>query len=101
MPRDQALYVLVRKDLPKSSQAVQAAHAVAQFVIENSAHWNNGTLVFLAAPDEAYLGSIKQKISDRRFSEFREPDLNDQITAIAVLGSKDCTVSDFPELKLL
>lgn len=47
------LYVLVRKDLSKSQQAVQAGHAVAEFLLNNDDHgWDNGTLVYLGVPDE-------------------------------------------------
>jgi hypothetical protein len=42
------LYVLVRKDLPKNYQAVQAGHAVAEYLLKNpKTKWNNGTLVYL------------------------------------------------------
>lgn len=41
------LYVLARTDLRGSSPAVQAGHAVAQWMIENPGRWMNGTLVYL------------------------------------------------------
>lgn len=50
------LYVLIRKDMPKSYQAVQAGHAVAEWLIETPKNkWNNHTLIYLNVPSEAEL----------------------------------------------
>lgn len=50
------LYVLVRNDLKYSSPAVQAGHAVAQFLLENpNSEWNNHTLVYLKVQSELIL----------------------------------------------
>jgi len=75
------LYVLVDPSLSKSQKAVQTAHAVAQYLIDNpNTDWDNGTLVVLKARDidreAAYADSI-----------FREPDLENKITAITKLGN--------------
>ena len=46
------LYVLTRNDLGLVYQAVQGAHAVAQFVLDHPNHeWKNGYLIFLALDD--------------------------------------------------
>lgn len=50
------LYVLVRNDLKYSSPAVQAGHAVAQFLLENpNSTWNNHILVYLKVQNELIL----------------------------------------------
>lgn len=103
MPKEQALYVIVRKDLAKSSAAVQAGHAVAKFVFEHGDHisWQNGTLVYLAVPNRAQLLHVEQGLRDKVVSRFEEPDLDNELTAIAVLGDEMSRLSEFSHLPLL
>lgn len=46
------LYVISRGDLPLAYQAVQAGHAVAQWMLDSGGanEWNNQTLVYLHVP---------------------------------------------------
>lgn len=83
------LYVLTRKDLDLPYQAVQGAHAVAQWMLDNPGHeWNNGYLIFLEVENEKMLDhwiwKIQTKRRDVKISKFREPDIDNELTAIAV-----------------
>jgi len=85
------LYVLVRKDLPKSQQAVQGGHAVAEFLLRGPVtFWNNGTLVYLGVRDKHDLESWGGRLNDcgHDVIAFREPDRDNEITAIAVCGAE-------------
>jgi len=91
------LYVLVRKDLSESQQAVQAGHAVAEFLLNNpKTDWRNGTLIYLGVSGESDLWKWKDRLGDGCI-EFREPDIGNQITALAVAGDK----AKFRRLELL
>ena len=85
------LYVITRTDLSKSQQAVQAGHALAEYLLKNNTLWGNGTLVYLKVKNEKELKSLTKLLKYDRvpFTSFKEPDFNDQLTAIASLGSND------------
>ena len=93
------LYVVVRDDLSVPQKAVQAGHALAEFLIKNETSWNNGTLVYLRVPNEEHL----RKLSDRLdgygmdYSVFREPDMDNELTALASTEGRRF----FSKLKLL
>lgn len=78
------LYVLVCKSLTKSQQAVQSAHAVAEFLLRApKTAWDNGTLVLLKVDS---VTDWLEKFRDKPHAFFVEPDLNDKITAVAAVG---------------
>jgi len=83
--------VLTRNDLGIAYQAVQGAHAVAQFCVDHPNHeWNNGYLIFLEVDDLYELKKWEYKLKDRNgieMSWFYEPDLSNEMTGIAVYGS--------------
>ena len=86
------LYVLVRKNLSKSQQAVQGGHAVAEYLLHyRLSSWDNGTLIYLAAKDEEDLKSWGELFHLMYVDHvgFKEPDRNNELTAIAVLLDRE------------
>ena len=80
------LYVLVEKTLRPVYGCVQGGHAVAQWMIEhpNSREWHNDYLIYLSAD----ISKWKRKLEflEVNYTEFKEPDLDNQTTALAVFG---------------
>jgi peptidyl-tRNA hydrolase len=94
MRPDDKLSLVTRADLPPGAQAVQAAHALQLFNIENPEvarawHKESNYLALLAVPTEADLARLYTKAERRGIpvSAFREPDLGDSLTAIALAPS--------------
>ena len=80
------MFVIVRKDIPKIHQAVQAGHALAEYLLYGpSSSWTNGTLIYLGVKGVNQLENLKYKFERDGISymEFREPDLDNQITSLA------------------
>ena len=93
------LFVIVRKDLSHSQRAVQAGHALAAYLLNGSPSWKNQTLVYLGVKGLKQLENIKRKLDRNKvsYSEFREPDINNELTAIA--SDNNCKI--FERLNLL
>lgn len=73
------LYVLVDKTLPWQHRAVQAAHAVAEYMKQNpNTPWYNGTLVLLGSDNIEQDAQLCDTI-------WREPYWKNRITAAASL----------------
>ena len=80
------LYVIVRKDLTPSQTAVQAGHAVAEYLLHSRlSRWQNHTLIYLGVKGLRQLENLIYKFEHNNieFTEFREPDLDNEPTAIA------------------
>jgi peptidyl-tRNA hydrolase len=97
------LYVIIRKDLKCSIPAVQAGHVVAEFCLQNpesAKDWNNEYLIYLQVKSLRKLNKWMTKLDNLNipYSVFREPDLNDEPTAIATYFNEDTTV--FRDLRL-
>lgn len=77
------LFILIDENLPLAYQGVQGGHAVAQWLLENPGQtWNNNTLVYLSANLSKEIYKLELKRID--YTKFQEPDLDNQITAIAL-----------------
>ena len=82
------MYVIVRKDIPTSEQAVQGGHALAAILLDcpESREWANEILVYLVFKGEAQLYNLafELQVHGVQHKVWREPDMNNEITAIAV-----------------
>lgn len=88
--RSPKLYILVRNDIPLGDQACQACHVneVWGATMGSLSRINGiGTTVLLSVESEGHLALWKRKIdqSVNMHCEFREPDMSNEITAIACL----------------
>ena len=79
------LYVLVDNSLKPVYGCVQGGHAVAQWMLEHpSQTWNNNYLIYLSADVRKWKSRLSALGID--YSEFKEPDLDNKTTALAVPG---------------
>lgn len=88
------LYVLIDKNLDPIYGAVQGGHAVAQWILDYwqlnkegdpEWDWHNDYLIYLSVDIDEWYDRIKRFDPCKfQWSEFREPDLNNKMTAIAI-----------------
>lgn len=98
------LYVLVRKDMSLSQIAVQAGHAVGEWVksypLAANQNWDD-TLIYLGVKDEEELSDWYARLVPFDYCiDWREEYWNNSLTSIAVLSNpilKDL----FKDLKLV
>lgn len=89
------LFILVRADLPTGLQIAQAIHAAIQWVIEDpdiSSVWHqkSNNVVVKHVANEAALLELAAE-GERRglvVEAFKEPDLADATTAVAIVGGR-------------
>lgn len=85
------LVLVTRSDLRPGQQACQALHAMRQFVSDHpdaDRGWfeRSNTLALLSVSDETALKRLADRADDLdlKLSVFREPDLGNSLTAIAL-----------------
>lgn len=79
------LYVVVSRDMKASHRAIQAGHAVADFLIKNpDSKWRGHSLVYLKVDTEEELEMLL--MSEAEIGYFREPYWNNKLTAVALHG---------------
>jgi peptidyl-tRNA hydrolase len=84
-----------RKDLTPGQQAVQSGHAALDYTFQHpelAKHWHKSSnyLIYLSANTEEELSRLSEKLQclGVEVTEFREPDLDNQLTAIAFLSEE-------------
>lgn len=94
MQRHEKLYIVTRRDLRPGLQAAQVAHAAFQFAYEHrplAAQWleESNFLIILSVADEIELFRLGQRADKANLpvTYFNEPDIDDELTAIAVAPS--------------
>ena len=97
--------MLVRKDLALEQQAVQSVHATAEAVKHLYNSVNHLHTVLLHVENERELIKAMQYLDSKgiRYRHFIDPDLNNELTAVAtecILGSKRKVMKDFKLLKM-
>ena len=100
------LYVIVRKDLTieynHTIPSVQAGHAVTEFCLHSLFAWKwlNKTLIYLQVRNLLELQGVLWDLQKKNltWTEFHEPDMNNELTAIAVWMDKETTMFNHFEL---
>lgn len=92
----QRLYVLIDNKLDSIYGCVQGGHVVAQWLLNHpNQNWNNSYLIYVSADISKWKERLD--ILEIDYTEFREPDLNNQVTALAILNNDKV----FKNLKLI
>lgn len=88
---DCKLYIISHSDLPIDYQIPQSNHAAMEFAAKYPAefydwHKRSNSIINLNCKNELDLIKFGQKLSSRgiKFAEFREPDIGNELTAIAI-----------------
>jgi hypothetical protein len=78
--------VLISNELNPVYGCVQGGHAVAQWMLDHpNQDWNNSYLIYLSAEVEKWKDKLDYLNID--YTKFDEPDLDNQTTALAILGN--------------
>jgi hypothetical protein len=99
----QKLFVIVRSDLQPGAQIAQTAHAVAEFAVAHPVEFGawateERNIVCLAIPSEGALADLFALAQSKQIhgAQFREPDFDDELTAIALGDGAEKLVSSLP-----
>lgn len=90
------LVSITRQDITPGYQVVQTAHAIADFIHEHPAiskQWKeeSNSIITLSTKDEESLSIYLNRLKELTpyVTAFYEPDVQDQLTAIAVYGTPE------------
>lgn len=91
------LYVVVRSDIPPGLQMAQACHATREFGLLHPGVDVGDNLVVLHASSEDELNRLLESALDVcAVAPFREPDVGNQLTAVAFAGEARPILSCLP-----
>jgi len=103
-PKYRKVFVICRKDLDPVYASVQGGHALTDLIFSGKIkEWNNDYLIYLQVNNEETLIDImfKLDIDGIKYGKFIEPDLEYQITAIAIENNdkyfKDLELLEIPD----
>lgn len=98
---------ITRQDITPGYQVVQTAHAIADFIHDHpevSKQWKDesNSIITLATKDEQSLIALYERLKQVTpyVTAFYEPDVQDQMTAIAVYGTPEIRKKYFSNLPL-
>lgn len=82
------LYIVIDESLDPIYGCVQGGHAVAQYMLDNQdSLWKNDYLIYVKGDVEQIVSKLEYRCIPH--SQFREPDLDNKLTAIALYGSNN------------
>ena len=94
--RADKLYLVTHSQLSAGYQIAQVAHVVAEFInqhptLANQWHSISNSIIVLEAKNARELSELQEKAIERglKVTAFREPDIGDEITALAFEPSED------------
>jgi peptidyl-tRNA hydrolase len=97
------LYIVTRADLSPGQQATQSAHAAFEYAMAHTLatrEWFDKStyLVLLSVPDKESLYELSYEFDGMYHSVWHEPDMNDEMTAIAIGPSDKASriLANFP-----
>ena len=89
------MYIVTRNDISLQYQIPQVTHAAIQFANDyplEQEKWfkESNTVVILAAKDIKQLKQFENSLKEKniKFSSFYEPDIGNELTAIAIVPSE-------------
>ena len=97
------VYVIVRDDLTPPQKTVQSCHAIIEATRNFNMNGTHPTVIVCAVGSEGQLYDLCDEIANKRilFARFYEPDIGDQLTAIATEPVTGDTRLHFRHLQLL
>lgn len=88
--------MITREDISPGYQVVQSNHSIVDFIFKFpslSQHWKetSNSIISLSVPTLNELEKLSQKLKSLGYfvSEFNEPDIGDELTAITVYGTPE------------